>query len=81
MATTAPNQNDDKATVHPIKEATESRVQKIKSHPATKRMARNTMRAGLIGTGYTILDEALNRTSFERVGERRVGVLWDSKTA
>lgn len=57
-----------------------TKFQTIKAHPATKRVLRNTMRAGIIGLGYTIMDEGFNRTSFENANER-VAVLYVPKKA
>lgn len=35
----------------------------VRQHPATRRIVRNTGRAGVIGLGYTLMDEGINRTS------------------
>lgn len=83
--TTATPKTDDKSTaeavqdnVTDIKEKGESRVSKFKAHPATKRAIRNSVRLGIVGLGYTILDEGLNRTSFKET-EPRIAVLWQGR--
>jgi hypothetical protein len=63
-----------------LKEATgkvEGRVQKIKSHPMTKRLGRNSVRFGIVGIGYTLMDEAFNATSWN--ANRTSAVLWTKK--